>query len=65
MMLPRYLSLFVKCTYFSFGSGMSSGRQLLARSSLACLSEGGKYIASDLDLTEFEPRCIISVHSVE
>ena len=58
--LPRYLNLFVKCTFFPLGSRMSLGRWLLARSSLACLSEGGKYMASDLDLMESDPRCIIS-----
>ena len=47
------------------GRRTSSGRRLLSRSSLACLRDGGKYMASDLDLVESDSRCRIRLKRVK
>ena len=59
MMEPRYLNLLTKWTFLLLVSRMSSGKMLFSKSFLACLSDAGKNMASDLDFTVFDPRCII------
>ncbi len=60
MMDPRYLNLWMKCTFFPFGGVRSSGVIFSITSSLACFREAGKNIALDLDLEVFDPICMIS-----
>ena len=48
-----------KWTFLLLGRRTSSGSMFLLLSFLACLSEAGKNIASDLDLIVSDPRCMI------
>ena len=57
--LPRYFNLFTKWIFCFRVVGCLQG-VYFSNSSWACLRLGGKYIASDLDLTFAVPRFIIS-----
>ena len=57
---PRYLNLLTKWTFLLSDRMMSSGRILFSKSYFACFRDAGKNMASDFDLIELDPRCMMS-----